>query len=225
MRAFTSTSFAIVTTFAVRVWVPDRPGVLGQVASRIGAVGGDVIGFDILERGGGQAIDEFVVQFSEDAPLGLLSTEIEQVDGVAIEEIRSVDPGRLDASTAALASVAHVIEVEPAKRLDRFAHEVFDTFECTWAAIVDLDHPSYLVELGSAPDAAWIGAFLAGARHLGPGDVDRIAMPDLAWAVLDTPGVAVAIGREQRPFRDLERVQLTLMARIVANLVDRSHVG
>src|ERR687894_623261 len=29
-------------TFVVRVWVPDRPGALGQVASRIGAVRGDV---------------------------------------------------------------------------------------------------------------------------------------------------------------------------------------
>ena len=214
-----------MTTFAVRVWVPDRPGVLGQVASRIGAVGGDVIGIDILERGGGQAIDEFVVQFADEAPVGLLSAEIVQVDGVAIEEIRAVDPGRLDPSTAALASVAHVIEVEPGKRLDRFAHEVYDTFECNWAAIVDLDHPSYLVELGSAPDSAWLGAFLSGARHLGPGDVEGIAMPDLAWAVLDAPGVAVAIGRERLPFRDLERHQLTLMARIVSSLVDRSQLN
>ena len=46
----------------VRVWLPDRPGALGQVASRIGAVRGDLLAIDILERGGGQAIDELVVR-------------------------------------------------------------------------------------------------------------------------------------------------------------------
>ena len=34
------------------------PSALGQVASRIGAVHGDVIGIEILERGGGSAIDD-----------------------------------------------------------------------------------------------------------------------------------------------------------------------
>ena len=39
-----------VATFVLRVWLPDRPGALGQVASRIGAVRGDVVGIDILEQ-------------------------------------------------------------------------------------------------------------------------------------------------------------------------------
>ena len=49
-------------TFVVRVWVPDRPGALGQVASRIGAVRGDVVGIDILERGAGRAVARRVVE-------------------------------------------------------------------------------------------------------------------------------------------------------------------
>ena len=47
-----------VITIVVRVWMPDRPGALGQVASRIGAVRGDVLAIEILEQGGGRAIDE-----------------------------------------------------------------------------------------------------------------------------------------------------------------------
>ena len=38
-------------TVVIRVWMPDRPGALGQVASRIGAVRGDVLGIEILEQG------------------------------------------------------------------------------------------------------------------------------------------------------------------------------
>ena len=32
----------LARTLVVRLWLPDRPGALGQVASRIGAVHGDV---------------------------------------------------------------------------------------------------------------------------------------------------------------------------------------
>lgn len=39
----------MVPTHLIRAWLPDRPGALGAVASRIGAVRGDVIGIDILE--------------------------------------------------------------------------------------------------------------------------------------------------------------------------------
>ena len=49
-------------TYVVRMWLPDRPGALGQVASRIGAVRGEIVGIDILERGAGRAIDELVVE-------------------------------------------------------------------------------------------------------------------------------------------------------------------
>jgi hypothetical protein len=52
---------AVVITIVVRVWMPDRPGALGQVASRIGAVRGDVLAIEILEQGGGRAIDELTV--------------------------------------------------------------------------------------------------------------------------------------------------------------------
>lgn len=41
----------------VRVWMPDRPGALGQVASRIGSVGADVVGVEILERGAGRVTE------------------------------------------------------------------------------------------------------------------------------------------------------------------------
>ena len=49
------------THVLVRVWLPDRPGALGLVASRIGAVDGDIVGIDVLERGDDVAVDEFAV--------------------------------------------------------------------------------------------------------------------------------------------------------------------
>ena len=52
-------------SYVLCVWLLDRPGALGAVASRIGAVKGDVVGIEILETGAGQAIDELVVQLPE----------------------------------------------------------------------------------------------------------------------------------------------------------------
>lgn len=73
--------------YLVRVRLLDRPGALGLVASRIGAVGGDIVAVDILERSGGEAIDEFVVELSSDDLVGLLRHEIHEVDGVAVEAV------------------------------------------------------------------------------------------------------------------------------------------
>ena len=91
-----------VITIVVRVWMPDRPGALGQVASRIGAVRGDVLAIEILEQGGGRAIDELTVLLPDDDLIVLLAAEVDAVDGVSVESIRIVDPDRTDASLSAL---------------------------------------------------------------------------------------------------------------------------
>jgi ACT domain-containing protein len=77
--------------YVVRIELPDRPGALGLVASRIGAVGGDIVAINILDRDGRQAIDEFVIEIGGDHLIELLRNEIHEVDGVSVLEIRAVD--------------------------------------------------------------------------------------------------------------------------------------
>src|SRR5438128_728843 len=84
----------------VRVVLPDRPGALGLVASRIGALGGDIVGIDVLERGERLAIDEFSLVLPRHDLVALLVREVEEVDGALVEECRTVDAfsdPRLDA--------------------------------------------------------------------------------------------------------------------------------
>jgi UTP:GlnB (protein PII) uridylyltransferase len=76
--------------YVVRISLPDRPGALGLVASRIGAVGGDIEAINILERDDGHAVDEFVVEIGGQL-IELLQSEIHEVDGVSVLEIRSTD--------------------------------------------------------------------------------------------------------------------------------------
>ena len=63
------------------------------MASRIGAVGGDIVAIDITAREGGYAVDEFVVELADAALVDLLSSEIHEVDGVVIEALKIVDEG------------------------------------------------------------------------------------------------------------------------------------
>jgi len=76
--------------YVVRISLPDRPGALGLVASRIGAVGGDIVAINILDRDSGHAVDEFVVEIGAQL-IELLQNEIHEVDGVSVLEIRAAD--------------------------------------------------------------------------------------------------------------------------------------
>src|SRR5262245_60032965 len=124
-----------MATFVVRVWLPDRPGALGAVASRIGAVRGDLIGIDILARGAGRAIDELIVELPTRDLVSLLIEEMSQVDGVDVEDVRPVTDGQPDPRVDALESAAVLVEKTTLEALlhalcDRASHD----FEADWSA-------------------------------------------------------------------------------------------
>ncbi|HZA74624.1 MAG TPA: amino acid-binding protein, partial [Propionibacteriaceae bacterium] len=44
----------------MRVTLPDRPGSLGAVATAMGGVGADINAVEIVEKGAGIVVDDFV---------------------------------------------------------------------------------------------------------------------------------------------------------------------
>ena len=62
----------------MRIWLPDRPGALGVIATGIGSAGGDLVGIDILERGGDRVIDELTIDLPDE---GLIPVLLEAVCG------------------------------------------------------------------------------------------------------------------------------------------------
>ena len=116
--------------------MPDRPGALGQVASRIGAVRGDVLAIEILEHGAGRAIDELMVSLPDENLISLLTAEVDAVDGVSVESIRVVDEDRTDPSLAALALCAAVAESPSAERVRVLAAGVERIVEADWVAVI-----------------------------------------------------------------------------------------
>lgn len=118
----------------VRVRLPDRPGALGQVASRIGAVRGDIVRIDVLEHGGGEAVDEFAVHLADLTLVPVLVREISEVDGADVESVREVAE-MPDAPLDALSSIATLCEAgttaELASRLCAYARRELQADWCS----------------------------------------------------------------------------------------------
>ena len=173
--------------YVVRVWLPDRPGALGQVASRIGAVRGDVVGIEILERGAGRAIDELVVALPDDGLVDLLVAEIGQVDGVDVEDVRAVvgAPARRPAERRWPSPTAWSGPTTPTSVLRGLCERPARDFECDWGPWSASTRRSTMASLGEAPSAAWVAAFLRRAPATSSRPTTRAARPaDLAWAEL-----------------------------------------
>ena len=200
----------------MRVWLPDRPGALGQVASRIGAVHGDVTAIDILERGGGRVIDELVVALPESVSVELLAKEIGAVDGVAVEHIRIVADERPDSATAVLQLAAAVAETPAAERLATLVAGLLLAADGDWAvAVRDYE----LVEQrGTPPELGWLLAFLDGSEHLDPA-CPANAPGDVMWARLPAPARSWRRGAAPAPSTSASARASALLARIVDGLL------
>lgn len=198
-----------VHTVILRVWLPDRPGALGQVASRIGAVRGDVLDIEILEVGAGRVIDELVVALPSEDLVTLMVNEVHAIDGVSVEYVRPVSGNHSDAGLLALSLAAELAEAPEHERLAGLADGVHRLTESEWAIVVS--DGTAVASCGDAPSADWIGSLLSGSRHL---DDQHATAGDMFWADLPTSRMWVAAGREGRPVHDRERVRLDLFARI-----------
>jgi hypothetical protein len=202
-----------VQNFVVRVWLPDRPGALGRVAGRVGAVGGDVVGIEILERGGGSAIDEITVSLPDAALVDLLVAEIRQVDGVAVEDVRPVAPDRPEGAMAALGAAEAIVAAPDGQRLQAAACALRSLLDADWSAVLALPSGQWLGRCGDPVAVEWLTAFLNGSEHLPDGAHGGPA--DLVWARLPRHGAALACGRADRVFHERERNEVQALARIL----------
>jgi hypothetical protein len=196
--------------------MPDRPGALGAVASRVGAVGGDVVGIDIVDRGGGRAVDDLIVELPEAELLDLLAREVDEVDGVDVEEIHPTDthgpPHRLALLDAALELVR---ACAPAELLAVLIERTQGDLAADWTAIVDVARPGVVDAVGELPDLEWLVAFASGASTSPQAAATGAGCDDVSWAVL-TDGLVLVTGRNRATFRPSERAELCGLADIAA---------
>jgi hypothetical protein len=203
-------------TVVVRLWLPDRPGALGQVASRIGAVRGEIVGIEILERGAGRAIDELVVDLPHGSLQELLVQEIQQVDGVDVEEVRPVADALHDPRLDALETAAILVG---ATDRDELVHAVVEharrAVGAEWSAVVHLVDGEVLAHEGPVPPTPWLVAFVAGSQSSARVVNGEAGPDDVVWSPLPSAGLVLVVGRDGTAYRARERRQVAAFARIV----------
>ncbi len=201
-------------TYLLRVWLPDRPGALGAVATRLGAVKGDLLGLEIIERGGGMVVDELLVELPTPDLVELMVREIGVLDDVTVEDVVAVSRPS-DPMVDALEAATALIGAESMKAFDREVCTQFaSVVGCDWVVVVDGDVNIHASE-GRPPPAPWLKAFIDGARVAGceqPPGSDTVLL-DLA----DTDR-SIVLGRDDVGFRKRERRHLQGLAEVAAKL-------
>lgn len=200
----------------LRVWLPDRPGALGAVASRIGAVKGDVVGIEILEIGAGQAVDELVVELPDTTLLDLLVEEVRQVDGVHVEDVRPAGADGHHPHRSALETAADLVEAgDRATLLEVTRDLTARPLGAEWVAVLDLATGDVLVAGDRAPSPGWLAAFVHGADTAATLGGTETGSSDVMWAPLAGSDLALVAGRDRIPWRNRERRHLAALARVV----------
>lgn len=100
-----------MSTFRLRVELPDQPGALALVASAIAGAGGNVLSIDIHELDGSKAVDEIVVEAAEDWDAARLAAAIE----AAGADLLSCGPAaeRMDPMVKGLRYAGALIAADP----------------------------------------------------------------------------------------------------------------
>jgi hypothetical protein len=217
-------------SYLLRLVVPDRPGILGAVATALGDAGVDIVSLDVLERGHGVAVDDVVVELPRDRLPDSLITAAQAVPGVRVESLRPF-AGPLDThrELELLEALARAAEGTSVKLL---AAELPRVFHSGWAVVLEAAGADW--EVAAASDAAPTFDGLAlpwmplHAPALLPSEADWLPerWREMALEMMASPyggaGCAVVLGRSGGPaFRRselLRLVHLTGIATTVASL-------
>jgi hypothetical protein len=214
-------------SYLLRLVVPDRPGILGAVATALGAAGVDIVSLDVLERGQGVAVDDVVVELPHGRLPDSLITAAQAVPGVTVESLRPF-AGPLDTHRVLelLELLARAGEGTSAKLL---AAELPRVFHSGWAVVLSSVEESW--EVAAASDAA--PTFDGLALPWMPLPAPQLLPSEDAWlperwremaiemmaAPYGGPGCAVVLGRSGGPaFRRSELLRLAHLTGITTTV-------
>src|SRR5258708_10384055 len=203
----------------MRIWLPDAPGVLGAVAAEIGAVQGNVVGLEVLEREAGVAIDGLVVELpDEPGAVDAVCRGIRNVPGAGVEvvtELRTEAPDREDTVLAAAAAILQA--ATPTAALQALTGRLITLFDLTWLALADDELTGYAEVYGDVPPVQWVAAFAEGSRSGADPANDTTGSGVFLEPVYAT-GLAVCGGRPA-PLRRRARQQLALLGMVAARFM------
>jgi hypothetical protein len=118
----------------MRVTLPDRPGSLGAVATAMGGVGGDINAVEIVEKGDGVVVDDFIVDLPPNQLPETIVTACQSLPGVRVEWIsRYPEGGGLQSDLEALERMT----ADPSHAAETLVTLCPVVFRSHWAALID----------------------------------------------------------------------------------------
>lgn len=200
--------------YLLRVLLPDRPGSLGAVATALGEADADISAVEIVEKGNGVAVDDFMLSIPAGVRPDALLTACAGVAGVEVLWISSY-PENWDLTSDV--EVLDAIAEEPERAQVLLTEAAPAAFHCAWALLVDrrhgiVTHRSLLAPVGTSLPKA-LRADL-GAAHISELSAEW-------WPGWGEQWVAVApcndehsiiLGRSGPEFRPSELARLRLLA-------------
>ena len=203
--------------FLLRTVLPDRPGMLGAVATALGAVGADIVSLDVVERDSmGAAIDDLVVTLPPGRLPDVLVSACQQVPGVSVEFLRPYAGG---AELHRDLDLVEAVAIDPAGALDLLVAHLPGVLRAGWVVLFEIVDGRPLVRgaTAAAPERlpvtpAWCP--LDGGVRLG--DLAGAVPPawtdagiEMAAAPVGRPDLVVVAGRPGGPlFRQSEIARL-----------------
>ncbi len=135
--------------FLLRVKLPDRPGSLGRVATALGTAGADISAVEIVERGEGYAIDDFMLSAPDDTKPDSLVTACAGLDEVAVLWVsRYPESWNIDGDVDVLNSMTD----DPINAERTLAEAAPNVFHCAWSLVVDRTLPEVVWHTPLAPE-------------------------------------------------------------------------
>ncbi len=208
-------------SYLLRVVLPDRPGMLGAVATALGHAGADIVSLDVVERGPEGAVDDLLVQLPQGGLADVLITAACSVPGVTVESLRpylGADDLHRDLE------LVDELAAAPQEALELLVHLAPGVFRAGWALLVT---PGGVT--AHSPGAPEVDEAVVPLLPLaGPRDVTSDGWVPPRWhdlgialaaAPVGSPEVAVLVGRPGGPrWRQSEVLRLAHLAGIAATV-------
>jgi hypothetical protein len=204
----------------MRIWLPDAPGVLGAVAAEIGAVNGNVVGLEVLEREAGVAIDELVVELPEEpGAVEAACRGVRNVPGAGVEEVTELTMEAKDREDTVLAAAAGILQAAtPTAAMNALTGHLIALFDLTWLALADEDLAGFAEVYGDVPSVQWVAAFVEGSRSGADPANDTTGSGVFVEPVPET-GFIVCGGRPAS-IRRRERREIALLVMVASRFID-----
>ena len=204
----------------MRIWLPDAPGVLGAVAAEIGAVKGNVIGLEVLEREAGVAIDEFVVELPDwPGAIDAVCKGIRNIPGAGVEDVRELATAAQDREDTVLNAAAAILQAATATAaMNTLSGQLMSLFDLTWLAVADLGLQTFTEVHGEAPSIGWLTAFAQGSQSGADPSNDTTSSGVFVEAIPETE--LTVCGGRPAPIRRRERHAIAMLVLVTARFVD-----